>query len=144
MKRLFLLLILAASTACVSDPVPPARGPATAPEQAVEEKEGNFTLYVSNQSFDQKAVDITVTIDGKRVAAQVFDVKNQHNWIDFTMNLPAGAHELRAVSAAGSAHLTTKFTTTARHWAVIDYWCCGEPDDPKFTFNLSDQPIGFA
>jgi len=137
-------LILAVTTACTSQPAPPVEDSAPTPAAPVAEKEGNFTLYVSNQSFDRETVDISVAIDGKKVVSQLFEVKNQHNWIDFIVQLAAGEHKLQVFSTAGSTQLTKAFTTTARHWAVVNYWCCGEPDDPKFTFDLSDQPIGFA
>ena len=59
---------------------------------------GNFRLYVSNQSFDRPTVDIAVFIDGVRIAAREFEVKGQHNWIEFGAELTAGEHKLRAIS----------------------------------------------
>lgn len=145
MKRVILLIGLVTLSGCTSEPPrQPAQPTLETPEPAAEEKPGNFTLYVSNQSFDRKTVDIAVAIDGKKVAAQNFEVKNQHNWIDFTIELAAGKHTLQAFSTAGSAQLTINFSTAGRHWAVVNYWCCGEPDDPKFTFDLSDQPLVFG
>ena len=113
-------------------------GPASTPAP------GNFRLYVSNQSFDRPTVDIAVFIDGVRVAAREFEVKGQHNWIEFGAELAAGEHELRAVSESGDAELVKTFTSGSKNWAVVDYWCCGEPEDPHFTFHLSDKPVGFA
>jgi hypothetical protein len=129
------------AVACSSKERAP-RGPAAPPPAA--EPNGNFTLYVSNQSFDRPAVDISITIDGASVAGRVFDVGNQHNWSSFELNLKPGAHAITAISTRGGAQLETNFTTGARHWAVVDYWCCSNPTDPHFSFTISDRPIGFG
>ena len=136
-------LVLATATACGAGSAPPLGSskdlaPVSTPAP------GNFRLYVSNQSFDRPTVDIAVFIDGVRVAARDFEVKGQHNWIEFGTELTEGEHKLRAVSEDGDAELNETFKTGAKNWAVVDYWCCGEPEDPRFTFSISDEPIGFA
>lgn len=116
----------------------PSRQPSGARAQ------GNFTLYVSNQSFAEPAVDVVVTIDGVQVVSQTFEVKNQHNWVPFTQRLAAGRHSLVARTRSGRATFSRSFVTGARNWAVVDYWCCDAADGgPHFTFNLSDRPLAF-
>jgi hypothetical protein len=137
-------LVLALAAACGSGTAAPPLGSPKDLAPVPTLPPGNFHLYVSNQSFDRPTVDIALFIDGVRLAAQDFEVKNQHNWIEFGAELAAGKHQLRAVSDAGETELTQSFTTGALNWAVVDYWCCGEPEDPRFTFTISDQPIGFA
>ncbi len=140
MKLVLAALVFALATACSSGSAPPPEdfAPAAAPAP------GNFRLYVSNQSFDRPTVDIEVFIDGVRLARRDFEVRGQHNWIEFGAELTAGEHQLRAVSEDGKAELKKSFNTGAKNWAVLDYWCCGEPDDPKFTFSISDKPVAFA
>ncbi len=137
-------LVLALATACGSPRAAPPAGIPEDLEPVATAAPGNFRLYVSNQSFDRPTVDLDVSIDGFRVAAQEFAVEGQHNWIEFGVELTAGEHRLRAMSDAGEAEFTKTFRTGAKNWAVLNYWCCGEPDDPKFTFTLSDQPVMFG
>ncbi|MDH4240726.1 MAG: hypothetical protein OEW48_14295 [Phycisphaerae bacterium] len=114
-----------------------------------QDEKGNFTLYVSNQSFAISPVDITIHIDGKKAVDRKFDVGNQHNWIGHSFSLSKGEHKLVAVSKKGSARFEGKFEIKDKHWAVIDY--CYYPDTSrgsgptpkKFSFNIQDKPIYF-
>jgi hypothetical protein len=133
--------------ACTSSSKPPSAKPTLRAElsRVTPTQGGNFTLYVSNQSFARPTVDITVSIDGARVISQPFEVKGQHNWISFAFDLSPGQHELRALSEAGDSRSTLNFTTGTRNWAVLDYWCCDKTEgEPRFTFHISDKPIGFG
>lgn len=104
-----------------------------------------FTLYVSNQSFEDPRVGITISIDGVVVVDQDFDVEGQHNWVSFEPDIAPGDHTLHAVSSTG-AQLTTTFMTPdgEPRWAVVDYWFHPDDDPRKFTFQISDKPIGFG
>ena len=62
---------------------------------------GNLTLHVSNQSFALETVDIDVLVDGKLAVTGDFDVGSQHSWYTFRIDVPGGAHTVRAVSARG-------------------------------------------
>jgi hypothetical protein len=104
----------------------------------------NFTLYVSNQSFERPTIDIRVEIDGTVVANDEFEVENQHNWVEFRLPLSRGRHVVRATSARGEAELRRTFRVKGKRWAVLDYWCCDDAADPRFTFDLSKRPIAFA
>ena len=119
-----------------------------------ENKNGNFTLYISNQSFAVNPVDIQVYIDDDQIIDQKFDVSGergvpQHNWIPFHFKASPGSYRLHVESKKGEAVLDTTFEIKDKHWAVIDYWNYPEvsggagPTPPKFTFNFQDQPIGF-
>jgi hypothetical protein len=122
----------------VPAPEPPA-------ERTFEQAEdGNFTLYVSNQSFERGNVDIKVWINGFVAVDEDFDVGNQHNWVEFKFHLADGSHAIRVESSRGDAVLQEQFESGGKRWAVVDYWCCGGPDEPKFSFLVSDRPIGFA
>jgi hypothetical protein len=90
---------------------------------SLESTNGNFILFISNQSFATTPVDIRVSIDGTPVVQQYFDVGNQHNWLGFPFMLPPGQHRITATSVKGSASITTNFTIGDRRcWGVLDYW----------------------
>ena len=106
-------------------------------------RDGNFVLYVSNQSFERPEVDIRIEIDGRTAVDGRFPVEDQHNWVEFRFRLPNGRHTLRAVSRTGEARASWTFTVTGKHWAVVDYWYyAGEPK--RFSFDVSSEPVGFA
>lgn len=133
-------MLAALTTGCGSA----ASETATRAEDTRAPAHANFTLYVSNQSFDRPAIDIRVEIDGKVVVRDGFEVEDQHNWVEFPLALRAGPHEIRATSAQGDAELLRTFHVRGKRWAVLDYWCCDDAADPRFTFDLSKRPIAFA
>ena len=113
-------------------------------ERARPEARGNVVLYVSNQSFERSTVDIRIEVDGREVVSDGFAVENQHNWAEYRLRFARGTHVIRAESAAGEAVFERSFRIRGRTWAVVDYWCCDGPGEPRFTFHLSREPIGFA
>lgn len=118
----------------------PSWDPAPAPD-------GNFTLYVSNQSFDIESVDIVVEVDGVRVVDDVFAVESQHNWKQYVIDLAPGTHTLTARSVEGDATFEQSFEVTGDHWAAVDYWYVteerGTPTPKQFIFHIQDEPIAF-
>src|SRR4029453_1490219 len=119
MRGLMLTLLLAtlALAGCggVTRESPPVAGGPPALEQA---ENGNFTLYVSNQSFERDNVDIAVVIDGRPAGDGEFAVGNQHNWIEFRVALDDGEHALRVDSLDGDAILEERFKVKGKRWAV--------------------------
>jgi hypothetical protein len=106
-------------------------------------REGNFVLYVSNQSFQIPRVDIGIEIDGRPAVDKVFDVEEQHNWVEFRFQVKNGRHTLEAVSKLGEAQGSWRFHVTGKRWAVVAYWYY--PGEAKrFSFDISNEPIGVA
>ena len=105
---------------------------------------GEVRLWVSNQSFTDERVGVTVIIDGTVGIDDWFDVEGQHNWISFDLlGLSEGGHTLVAESTTGAV-LNTEFVTseTEPRWLLLEYW--NSPDDPaEFTFDDFDEPIAF-
>jgi hypothetical protein len=144
MRRLILVLGMLAVMGCGSDP-PESRPPvAEGPPPLQETKRSNFTLYVSNQSFERDTVDIKVVIDGRTAVDGDFAVEDQHNWVEYRFDLEDGQHTLRAESVRGDAVLEVGFKVKGNRWAVVDYWCCNGDGEPRFTFLVKPQPIAFA
>jgi hypothetical protein len=114
---------------------------------AVEEANGNFTLYVSNQDLTTPLVDIVASVDGRLLVSGEFKVNHQHHWTAYSVKLPRGQHTIQAVAAKGSASLTKSFEVSGRHWATLIYWGARGDDAPHqktgLEFAVSDEPIGF-
>jgi hypothetical protein len=98
---------------------------------------------VSNQSFAEPTIPITVTIDGKTVVSESFKVESQHNWIAFDLSLPAGNHEIIATSPNGTAMTKTITVADAPRWLVVNYWYSPE-ETRHFDLTESDKPVAFA
>lgn len=98
-----------------------------------------LTLYVSNQSFDDPTVSITVLLDGETVVSDVFDVGRQHNWRRIDLSPAPGTHHLRAVSDTDVVfEATVEIVPDEPLWAVLDYWWA--PPQMTFTFSEHDAP----
>jgi len=126
------------------DPAPhPEVTAADAVVELVGEADADLFLYVSNQSFDDEEVQLTVTVDGVTVVDGDFHVEGQHNWISFPLSLPSGGHEITAESDSG-ATLRESFQVPGdkTRYAVIDYW--GEDDSADLTWQFQRQPMAFA
>lgn len=141
------LVVLLTITACGA--APPSRSTAgrggVAASESPTASPPPLTLYVSNQSFDDPHVGITIAIDGVVVVDRRFAVDNQHNWIAFEPAVGPGDHVLTASSDTG-AELRVEFTIEAGEprWAVVNYWWYPGDGPRHFTFDISDEPIGFA
>lgn len=119
--------------------------PATSDVALVTHDRADLHLWISNQSFADDPVDVTVSIDGSEIIAQPFAVEGQHNWVLFPLALPPGPHVLEVTSGTG-ATLQEEFTLPeeGRRHAVLDYWDETEDGGPLFTWQIQIDPIGFA
>lgn len=121
------------------------REPEINPDEMVEP--GVVRLYVSNQSFAEPTVHLTVKIDGAVIADQDFAVETQHNWIVFdTPVLTPGTHELTADSSTGVS-ITETFTLPddEARYIGVDYWYYPDDgEDRHITVEESDIPMMFA
>lgn len=111
-----------------------------------EPADGELLLWVSNQSFEDDPVSLTVTIDGQQVVADEFEVENQHNWIGFFVKgLPPGEHEVTARSDTG-VDVKGSFTLPEGEprWLVLDYWFYrDDPEGRHITFSEHNQAVMF-
>ena len=122
-------------------------GPRDSPSaiRGVEQGQADLELWVSNQSFEDDPVTLTVSIDDTQVVASPFTVEGQHNWILFPIKIPPGPHVLDVVSATGVS-MQKHFTLpgTGRRYAVIDYWNYPQDGGRQITWLIQSTPIGFA
>ena len=99
---------------------------------------GSFVLFVSNQSFKTRLVDMTIYVDDKLALQGIFDVANQHNFQRFQFSLPNGTHKINVESIIGGAKLEKGFEITSKQYAVISY-----DDDYNFVFSIQNQEMEF-
>ncbi|MEH1167483.1 hypothetical protein V6V47_19070 [Micromonospora sp. CPCC 205539] len=126
---------------------PPTPPPKTAPPaiQIVDEQLADLHLWVSNQSFDDDPIVLTVSIDGTEVIAQPFEVRGQHNWILFPLQVPSGRHVVHVRSGTGAEKQETfSMPGTGRQYAVIDYWNEPGQGGRHLSWRIQSTPIGFA
>lgn len=139
-----LLLLLAVGCAAQTPSVTPAAGP---PEPAVElvgEDEADLHLWISNQSFADDPVGITVTVDGVTVVDRDFDVESQHNWQLFPVALDPGRHTLRAESHTGIVFERSFVVPEGSvRYAVLDYWNYEDRAGRHFSWDVRRQPVAF-
>ena len=129
-------------SACIAVPAEESKEPAAT---VAEDADGNFVLYVSNQSFDMDTVDIAVSLDGTSYVEGDFFVEDQHNWYGFTFQIDEGEHNIGAVTVDGAVSMAETFEAyEERRWAVINFWYNEEdPLNPELSFFVSDEAIGF-
>lgn len=108
---------------------------------------GEVLLWVSNQSFEDDTVSLTVAIDGQQVVDRELEVGNQHNWVGFFVKgLPPGEHEVTARSDTG-VEFAGSFTLPEGEprWLVLDYWFYrDDPEGRHITFSEHNQAVFFA
>jgi hypothetical protein len=109
----------------------------------VDEGQADLMLFVSNQSFDEEQVRLTVAVDGVPVVDGDFHVEGQHNWVGFPLSLSPGVHQITAESDTG-ATLSESFRVPGNkpRYAVIDHR--GDDDSAELSWLFQRQPIGFV
>jgi len=83
---------------------------------------GNFILYVSNQSTFLDPVDLKITIDGKLALNQEFLTEDGHNHIKFQFRLADGNHIFSVSSIKGNINKDTIFTLPTTPYCVVSFW----------------------
>ena len=112
-----------------------------------QDENGNFILFVSNQSSEISLVDIRIYIDNELAVNQEFANKGGHNWIKYQFKLKDGNHTLYSTSTNGKARKDTTFTLPKTPYSIIDFWYHsaseGNKEIGEFSILFSDQPPGF-
>jgi hypothetical protein len=104
----------------------------------------DLLLMVSNQSYLDDPVVLTVVIDGVDVVSQPFEVRNQHHFVRFPLRLGPGPHQLKVSSDTGVV-LEEQFTLPAtgeRQHAGIGYYNYADEDGKLIDWNIPSMPIG--
>jgi hypothetical protein len=116
----------------------------TADVGASEEPSCDLLLMVSNQSYLDDPVVLTVAIDGVDVLSQPFEVRSQHHFVRFPLRLGPGTHQLRVASDTGVVR-QEQFTlpeTGERQYATVAYYNYADEDGKLIDWNIESRPIG--
>lgn len=142
--------VLALAGAC-GHSAPEAAPPSAAPlaispaPRSLLDHHGNVVLYVSSASASR--VDITVTIDGRRVVSRAFVSRFPNYPKPLRLWLAPGRHVLTTASVAGAARLTQAFSVSGRRWLSIMYTfeteSSGSPGPRQFLFRSQGHPMLF-
>ncbi len=121
-----------------------APGSPPAAIRLVKEHRADLHLWVSNQSFKDNPIVLTISIDGTEVVDQSFEVGSQHNWILFPVSLPPGQHVLNAASETGS-EMRQRFTShaTEARYAAVDYWNYADKHGRHITWRIQSNRMAF-
>ena len=106
---------------------------------------GNFTLYVSNQSFDADPVDIRIKIDDELVVSGYFWVGDQHKFTPFRLSLSEGQHRICIWSLKGKAQMISTFEVKDHDIGIVTFWYSSEsrsdPTPSQFEFHIEQGPL---
>lgn len=145
MRRFIQLSLLATAVSVFAG----CRNVGSDPSRVSNDSDGNFHLYISDQSFAISPVDISVFIDGELIVRENFYVGSQHNWQRFVRKLSPGPHRLVAKSIKGNTELDQTFEIKDKLWVSLDYWFYpnaeegAAPCPRKFTLFVKEEPIMF-
>ncbi|WCN80435.1 hypothetical protein [Micromonospora sp. LH3U1] len=124
----------------------PAISSLTAPAvRLVEEHQADLHLWVSNQSFTDDPVVLTVSIDGTEIVDRRFAVEGQHNFVLFPVQVPPGRHVVRVVSGTGvDVQETFTMPEAGRQYAAIGYVNSVDGRGRDVDWFIQSTPIAFA
>ncbi len=83
---------------------------------------GNFSIYVSNQSPSLDPVDLKISIDGKLAIRREFYFENGETHIRFQFQIEDGNHKLSVSSIKGNISKDTAFTLQTTPYCSISFY----------------------
>lgn len=112
---------------------------------AIDRVHPELHLIISNQSFKDPEVRLTVAVDGEVVVEGTFAVEGQHTFVAYSLPLDPGDHEVVVTADTGATDERTVSLGADRKYMYIGYW----GDDPSvspepFSIEESDEPFGFG
>ena len=84
-------------------------------------------------------------MDGVVVVRNTFEVRGQHNWVQFDVDLAPGEHLLTATALEGAASVSETFILDSELYGLLEFWT--DPDrgvDPFLRWIIQEEPFGFA
>jgi hypothetical protein len=100
-------------------------------------------LYVSNQSFDDESVRMTVVVDGEAALDQDLEVRGQHDFLPVPLDLAPGPHDLVVTTDSGARSDIRLEVPPApeRRWVTILYWT---EDRTRVDVDVHTEPVAFG
>jgi hypothetical protein len=112
--------------------------------EVVDADSCDLLLMVSNQSYLDDPVVLTIAIDGIDVLSEPFEVRNQHHVVEFPLRLGAGEHLLKISSDTGvdrEEHFTLP-ESRERRYAAIAYYNYADEDAELIDWHIQSAPMG--
>ena len=123
---------------------PPERQVATPlSSRAADLETAPVVLYVSNQSFVDETVRLTVVVDGERVLDQDVEVRGQHDFLPVPLDLGPGRHDLLVTTDSGARSDTPIEVppVRGRRWVTAFY---GTEDGTRVDVDVLAEPVAFG
>lgn len=116
------------------------------PPGAIEPREErSVVLTVSNQSYGDPDVHVTIEGDDETIVDGSFDVGNQHVFVGYEIDLPPGTHALRIASDSGAeATESIDVGTDGPTYVTVTYWGGGDGEPPSFNVQAGTERPGFG
>lgn len=146
------VVLVAATWSCAGCRSPSGNGHidkrTESPVPLQENPDGNFILFVTNQSLERPEVDIVVTIDGRPAVNDTFRKSDHGSRREYRFLLDPGTHVIRSMSRQGEAVMEQHVEIRDRHWGLIAYYYSpggrkGIRINASLDFRFSDEPIYF-
>lgn len=103
-----------------------------------------IALIVSNQSFDDPEVGLSVTVDGDVVIERSFAVEGQHTFVSYRLPLEPGDHQMVIRADTGATHERVISLGAERRYLAVSYWGGDSSSPDAFSVDESDEPFGIA
>lgn len=148
LRAMLAVAALSASAGCGTgqgeDPAPDPD--VTSPDAEIRlvdetDPDANFTLVITNQSYDDEEVQLEVKVDGITVVNGDFHVEGQHNFVSYPLALRPGTHELTASSDDFNEALQETFEVPPGkvRFGLIEHWT--RKDSADLGWRLQRQGI---
>lgn len=106
--------------------------------------ETDVFLDVSNQSFFDPDVHITIRDESEAYVDASFPVEGQHHFVGYQLSLGVGTHRLTGTSDSGAIEeLIIDVRDDGPRYVFITYWA-DEGTPPRFNSGQSAQPFGYG
>lgn len=103
-----------------------------------------LAVIVSNQSFDDPEVGLTVTVDGELMIERSFAVEGQHTYVSYRLPLEPGEHRVVVRADTGATHERVVSLGAERRYLAVSYWGDDSSSSNAFSVEESDEPFGIA
>lgn len=103
-----------------------------------------LAVIVSNQSYDDPDVDLTITVDGEVMIERSFAVEGQHTYVSYRLPLEPGEHQVVISSDAGATHERVVSLGAEPRYLAVSYWGEDSSGPDAISVEESDEPFGIA
>lgn len=103
-----------------------------------------LAVIVSNQSYDDPDVDLTITVDGEVMIERSFAVEGQHTYVSYRLPLEPGDHRVVVRADTGAIHERVVSLGSERRYLAVSYWGDNSSGPDAFSVEESDEGFGIA